>query len=242
MMNTKRLKYTTLALAIIAILLLLNTFRLKRQVDDQGEIITTQQLENQNIKTTINEQGQTISKQKVIITSSQEALNKLTDTIFDLKKKDAKNTQTLAYFKTRFKIRVDSVEVPYIDIAERQQFADSLEEVCHEVIDAIEATSIQVPAIARISNDTLTMQATIGKESLSIDEIIIPDELNVRFVEHKGKLFKKKTVEVQFFHTNPLFKTEQAQSVMYQPKKKSFLQRVLLPVAGGLVAGILIAK
>jgi hypothetical protein len=245
MKNTNKMKWITAVVAILALLLLLNTFRLNKKVGEQETVITQQQLDNQTTKEIVNKQGKTITSQKVIITQSQESINLLTDSIFDLKAKDAKNTNTIAYYKAHIKVRVDTVKVPYTvnpDLADRLELSDSLIQACKDVIEQMDAQSVPTGTVAEIVNDSLSLKATINKNELVINELTIPDTLQLRFVEHKGKLFKRGSVEVQFFHTNPLFKTEKASSAYFQPKKKSFLQRVLLPIGIGIGAGLLIAK
>lgn len=244
-MNTKTNKWISISLAIIAILLLLNTFRLNKRIGEQEILITQQKLDNQTTTEIVNKQGQTITKQKVLITQSQESINLLTDSVFNLKRKDAKNTNTIAYYKAHIRIRIDSIPVPFIvkpSIADKLELEETLRQECADVIAQMEEISIPVGSIAEIVNDSLSLKATIQKNQLIINEISIPDTLNLRFVEHKGKLFKRGYIETQFFHTNPLFKTEKANSVFYQPKRKTFLQRVIFPVAAGLGIGLLIAK
>jgi len=245
MKNTNKMKWITICLAILAVLLLLNTFRLNKKVGEQETLITQEKLDNQTTKEIVNKQGQTITRQKVIITQSQESINQLTDSVFNLKQKDAKNTNTIAYYKAHIKVKIDTLLVPFekqSSVADRLHFSDSIMKECADVIAAIDAVSVVDGTVAEIVNDTLSLKATIHKDNLEINELTIPDTLQLRFVEHKGKLFKRGYIETQFFHTNPLFKTEKANSVFYQPKRKTFFQRVLFPVAVGLGAGLLIAK
>lgn len=245
MKNTRIMKILTISLAVLALLLLLNTFRLNKKVDEQGGVITQQQLENQKTTKIVNEQGKTISRQKVLLTSSQAVINDLANSVFQLKEKDEKNLNTIAYLKTVQRVRADSIPVPYernMTLAEKLQLSDSIMAICKDVIDAIDSTTIVVPAVAQVSNDILSAKLTINKESVQIDELTIPDTMSVRFVETKPKLLKPSSIEVQFMHSNPLFQNGQTQSVFYKPKKKSFLRRVILPIAGGVVAGILIGK
>lgn len=222
-----------------------NVSHLKKDKENQANQITQLDLDRQKLKTIMNSQEETILTQRVIETHSQKAINDLTDSIFKLKDKDQRNTNTIAYLKVHQRVRIDSFPVPYEktgSIADRLHFSDSVIRACQDVIDAMDEISMIVPVTAHASNQYFNLQATINKDHLQIDSLIVFDEMNVRFVEKKGKLFKPKTVEVQFFHTNPLFDTQKANSVIYKPKKQSFFKRVLLPIAVGLGAGLLISK
>ena len=240
-----KMRILTISLAILSLLLLLNTCRMGKKIDEQDGVITQQQLDNQTIQTVVNKQGETISRQKVIITSSQQSINALTDTVFDLKKKDAKNTNTIAYLRTHQKFKLDSILIPYevpASVNERLRFADSIEALCKDVINVIESNSVYVPAETSFRNNYINFQARIEKSGLHIDSLVINDTIQTRFVEKKRGFLKRPYVEVQMMHSNPLFSNEGMQSVIYQPKKKNFFKRVLLPVAVGVGAGLLIAK
>jgi hypothetical protein len=215
----------------------LHTCNLNREIARGKDQITQLDLNNQELKTLTSKQGQTIFKQESIISDNTKSLNHLTDTIFNLKRKDAKNLETIAYYKEVTKTTV-KVDVPYLDSVAMQEFSDSVAANCAEVIQYIEDSTVKVPANVRTSNPFFSLDATVKRTGLSINALVIPDTLQLRFVEHK----KAKTVEVQYFHSNPLVQSQSANSAFYKPKKKSFFQRVILPVSVGLGLGILIAK
>lgn len=245
------IKYLTterLILGGLVIFFLLMYFNQRGVTERKAEQITSLELENQQSKDILNSKDVLITTQKTIITESQAAMNKLTDTIFDLKRKDAKGVRTLAYFKAAFKARIQGLSVPYVasrSISSENLVAnipDSLKEDCGELVESLLSKTVPVDTKAVISNDSLFLAATIKKESLQIDSLVIPDTIQLRFVEHRGKLFKKKYTEVQYFHSNPIFKTDKINSVMYSPKKKGFIQKFLVPVAIGVGAGLILAK
>jgi len=204
--------------------------------------ITQLELDKQKLDSVINEQGQQIFTQNSIITDNTQSLNELTDSIFDLKKKDQKNLETIAYFKNVTKVSISKVDVPYLDTAAMLAFEDSITKLCPVLSQYVRDSAITVPVSAQISNPNFNLGLTVKKQGVTVDELVIPDTLQLRFVEHKRGLFKPNTVEAQFFHSNPLIQNLSANSVYYKPKKKSFLQRVVLPVAVGLGAGLLLAK
>lgn len=234
---------TFLAIGIgILVLLLLNTCRLNRKITSQSSKITEQQLANQKLDSIVNKQKQVIYEQDVIITDNQSVIAALTDTIFNLKEKDAKNIKTIAYYQGRTKTVIRDIKIPYLDSAKMKQFSDSLIAHCQEVIDYIQDSTVKIGTVAKDSTPNYSIQQTVMVDGIRIDNLTIPDTLNLRFIQHKGGLFRKAKIEVQYFHTNPLVKTTGSNSVMYIPKKKSFFTRVILPVAVGVGAGLLIIK
>lgn len=232
-----------LVTAFLVCLVWLQTCRLNRKIEQGEKVITQLQLDKQTLTETTNKQGKTIKLQDAILVNNTTALNRLTDTIFDLKKKDAKNTETIAYYKGVTRTEIVKVNVPYKDTTGMKEFSDSLLAITpQEVKDYIRDSTIQVPRVAELTNPNFSLAATVKKQELTIDALVIPDTLQLRFVEHKGGLFKPNTVEVQYFHSNPYVLSVSANSAYYKPKKKSFFQRVILPIGIGVGAGILISK
>lgn len=223
------------AIIIVALLVIaalsLNTCRLTREYANQTTQLDSVTLANQKMEKIINQQGDTINRQEVIIVNSTKELSRLTDSIFDLKRKDRKNRETIAYYKGISKVEV-KINVPYKDTLAMKKFGDSLSKQCSTVIDYMRDSMITVPRTAAISNDTLSAKLTVSKQGVKIDSLSMVDTLNLRFVEHKAFL-KRPVIELQYMHSNPLFKTEKATSVFYKPKKKSnFLPKALLIAAG----------
>ncbi len=241
-MNPKHISIIAIITSILAVLLLLNTCRLNRKIDKQEGQITAEQLKNQTLDSVINTKNKVIYRQDAIIVANNESLSQMTDTIFNLKAKDAKNLETIAYYQGRNIVTINGVNVPYLDSAYMKYFSDSVQLACKDVIDYMRDSTVQVGMVAADSTPYYAIQQTVEKKGITINSLTIPDTLNLRFVQHKGGLFKKSKIEVQYFHTNPLVKTTGSNSVFYQPKKKSFFQRVILPVAVGVGAGLLIAK
>jgi hypothetical protein len=223
----------------LTLLFWMQTCNLQNKIDQGKKEISQLQLDKQTLDQKVNEQGRVISTQKSILTDNTESLNRLTDTIFDLKAKDKKNLETIAYFKNVTQISVAAVDVPYLDTEAMQRFQDSLIAKYPEVKNYIDS-SIRVPTTAGIGTPHFSLQATVKKDGITIDQLTIPDTLQLRFVETKAKLFKRSEVGVQFFHSNPYVKTIQANSAFYKPKRASFFKRVILPVAIGVGAGLLI--
>ena len=228
-------------LLIVIALLTLNTCKLKKGYTNQVSTIDSLMLSNQTLDSIKNKQNETILKQEAIIVDNADALNKLTDSIFMLKKKDSKNLQTIAYYKAITRTKIDSVDVPYVDTIAMKKWEDSVIQHCQSVIDYIQDSTITVPRKAELSTPNFELKATIKKDNLEINSLVIPDTLQLRFVEKK-RFLKPKTIEVQFFHSNPLISTTQSNSAIYKPKRKPFFQRVVLPVVIGVGLGLIIVR
>ena len=238
--NTKTILLILMGIAII--ILLWRGCSISKQFGNQQSTIDSLQLANQRLDSLTNKQGQTIYTQQSIIADNKEALSKLTDTIFDLKRKDEKNISTLAYFKTHTKTVISNVEVPYVDSVANLKWKDSVFARCADVIALYDSLTIPVPANALSATPYFRINMTVKKEGVVINDLTIPDTMQLRFVEHKHGLFKPKTVEVQFFHSNPLIYTEQANSAFYTPKKKSFFKRAIIPALIGLGVGLIVTS
>lgn len=222
--------------AILGILLFIQTNNYKGAKDQ----ITQLDLDNQTLRTLVNQRGDTIYTQKSLITSSREAINNLTDSIFLLKRKDSKNQQTIAYYKGVTKIEVRNVSIPYMDTLSMKRFSDSVENSCAEVITYMRDSTISVPQRLSVSTQNAFLEADVTKSGLYIDSLSIPDTLQLRFVE-RGGFLKRKTIEVQYLHSNKYIHSLSTNSVVYSPKK-SLLTRVILPVAIGIGVGLIISK
>ena len=222
----------------LGLLLSVQTCTLNQKIEQGERQITLLQLEKQTLTQKINEQGKVIQQQEAIIVDNTLALNNLTDTIFALKAKDKKNLQSIAYFKGVTKTIIDTLEIPYLDTLAMSAFEDSIRKSCPKWADSV----IQVPSKVGLETPHFELQGTVKKTGFVIDRLVIPDTLQLRFVEEKGGLFKRSKIKVQYFHSNPFVKDISANSVYFKPKKKSFFQRVVVPVTVGLGAGILISR
>lgn len=220
----------------------LHTCNLNKKLDEKDNTISQIDLDRQSLRTLTDRQGRQIAEQDVLITNSRSALNRLTDTIFNLRSRDAHNLETIAYYKGITKVDVRNVPVPYLDSVRMRKFQDSVSFTRTELINFINDSTLQVPTRAGIQTPNIDLALTIAKDKLTLDSLTLPDTLQLRFVETPGNLFRRQKVEVQYFHSNPYVKAVGSNSAFYQPKRKSFFTRVILPVAIGVGAGILISK
>lgn len=203
---------------------------------DKGKVITQLQLDNQRLDSIKNENGKTIQLQDAIITSNQESLSALTDSIFNLKSKHEKQIkQVIAYYKGVTVTNIDSVLIPYVDSAQLAH-KDSLIQGCREVMKVLLDSFIFVPRRVEAKTPQYRFAGTVLKEGFRIDSLQIPDTLQLRFVEKKSFL-KRPSYQVQFFHSNPLITNTQANSIIYKPPKKPRVLEKALLIGAGIFLG-----
>lgn len=223
-------------------LLWMHTCNLKKIIREKENTITQIDLDRQQIRELSNRQGKQILAQDVLITNSKSALNRLTDTIFNLRAKDARNLETIAYYKGVTRTDIREVRVPYLDSGLAHKYRDSLNVSKTELLAYITDSTTRVPRVALVNDRHFQLGLTVQRDEVNIDSLKIPDTLQLRFVEKGGNWFKSPKIEVQYFHSNPYVQTLSSNSAFYQPKKKSFWTTVVLPVAIGVGAGLLISK
>lgn len=221
---------------LIILILVVSLFLLYKcsssRLREKDDIITQAELDKQTLQTLLNKKGDTIYSQQSIITSSQSAIKNLTDSIFDLKKKDKKNREVIAYYRGRTTTRIDTLEISWVDTARMKRFEDSVEQVCKDVISFYRDSAIETPHTDSFTTKDIDVNFTLKKTnrtpSLVINRLSIVDTLDLQFVEHK-RFLRKPTIEVQFKHSNPYIKVDGSNSVFYKPQKKpKWFQKALL--------------
>lgn len=242
MQTIRNFKITTERI-IIALLLIVVFFlskcssSLKREKEN---IIAQSELDKQTLQTLLNKKGDTIYSQKSIITSSQSVISNLTDSIFDLKKKDRKNRDVIAYYRGRTTTRIDTLEISWVDTLRMKRFEDSVERVCKDVIAYYRDSAIETPHtdsfVTKDIDINFTLKKTDKVPSLLINRLLIVDTLDLQFVEHK-RFLRKSKIEVQFVHSNPYIRVDGSNSVFYKPQKKPKLLQKALLIGVGIFIG-----
>lgn len=200
--------------------------------------IDSLQLRNQTMDSMLNRDGTIIIQQKAIIVDNQKALNQLTDTIFRLKKRDQKNSSTLAYYKGSTVTSITHDTIPFTDTV----YYELMSKACDSIVGLARDSLIKVPITITHTTPEYSLQATITKTTLVIDSLGIADTLQLRFVETTHGLFKPNTIQVQFFHSNPLITTTQSNSAIYKPKTKNKFLQWAVPILIGAGVGIIMSK
>lgn len=231
-------KIKNIIIGIFAVILLLLVAR-SCSMDEKMEKLKLNNLEQ--IDSIKNVYNQTVVLKDVEITNSKEALKKATDSLFNLKaSQDKKIKDVIAFYKSKVRIRIDSVDVPYEDTLAKKRWEDSVNIACAKVIEYYEANTISVPRTARDSTEHYKADLTATMNGISINNLELVDNQSIRWVVYKGGLFKKdiygkrhlwlkKNVGVQVIHSNPNIKVLGMQSAIYQaPKKHNLLGKAIL--------------
>lgn len=218
----------------------------QRELAKKDDTIAALTLENQTLDSTKNKLGQEIYTQQSIITSSVKAIGKLTDSIFNLKKKDARRVKdVIAYYSSRTKYRVDTFPVPYTDSEVVREF-----KTCEDFKKFAEDSMIAVPRNAKIDSAGFSIDETVTKKGIVVNHMEMTDSEYVRVIEKKGGFFRKvnhklkfhvpKSIEFQSFHTNPNIHVTGQNSVIYVPKNKPGLLLKAIILGAGVYIGTLL--
>lgn len=244
--NERLFVYIILA-GILLWLVSLQTCNKNSPYQNQQSTIDSLMLANQKKDSIINKKGQEVDIQTAIVTSSKEAINKLSDSVFDLKVKNAHNIQTIAYLSQYTRTGVKEVKIPYKDTTGFKEFSDKLTKECDSVIKYYQSNAIKVPKEVEDSNKNYHFKGTIGKDSFTLNDVSFYDSTYIRFIEHKGGLFKrdtkgklhiftKKSMEAQVLHSNPYVQVDKMNSVFFVPKvKQRWLERILIAAASAFL-------
>lgn len=229
-MSILKLKYAPYFIigALVLIIILQNGCN-QKQINNLENQIGMLNVEKQTLQKTVNKLGDSLSIQKAIVISNQKIVDKYADSVFNLKKDKSK---TIAYYQNRIKTEIKQVLVPYlVDVPYPEYITDSFARE-HMII---------VPREFQVDSSDYFIEGVVKQEGVLIKDITIRDTLSGRFVEKKGGLFKDNTIEYQFINKNKHVHIEGMNSIIYKPEKKKFFNRVILPVAFGIVGGIFLS-
>lgn len=255
-LTVKNIVGVGLIIGLIIALSMVDSCR-NNQFKSQQGIIDSLTLANQRYVEVVNKQGEKITKQEVLITTNQKTIKDLTLETFNLKKQDEKRIKQInALLKIKTEIRIDSVDVPYVDVIERKKFSDSLEKACAEVIAYFDSNYLKVPQPVMIDssqNKDFQFAATIHKRNLVIDSIVLPNQQDIAVVETKGgffrrnidgrvKFFTPRKLEIMVKNTNKYINTKGMSSLVYQPKVGGRWLERIVSFAVGVAATIFILK
>jgi hypothetical protein len=231
-----RIEIVAAAIIILCTVFGITKCQSDRAYRDQAATIDSLVLANQQLITKLNKAGDTIHTQTAIVTSSQEQIKSLTDSIFNLRRKDERKVkEVIAYWRERTSTRVDSFETSWVDTLAMRRFKDSVESRCKDVISYMRDSTISVPRTSRGDSLQFSYDVTVVRKGLVFNRIEFADSLDSRFVESGGFL-KKRSIEVQFKHSNPNVKVVGSNSVYYKPRYRGrWAERVILALVGVFV-------
>ena len=190
--------------------------------------------------------GRTITVKDAEIVENQESMQDLRAKLFETTEKYNKKVKEVkALIAQGTEVVIKDKDVPYLDSARMKKWQDSIADVCIDVITYYEDSTVKVGTPARDSTAYYKIDATIGKNSLKINEIKFIDSQYVSITEFKGGFFKRNTkgklrfyeprrTKVEIKHTNPYFENKNIDAFFYK-KKRTFDTHSFL---GGGVMGI----
>lgn len=188
-----------------------------------------------------NKYGDEIKKQQVIIFEGEEgkkALQKYSDSIFALKKKDdRKYKETVAYYENY--IRTSLPEVVYVDLDSNDVKPDT-SFLSQSVKDYIN-NSISVPKNFNLDSPYFKISGVINRANVALTKVEFTDSLYGRFITKKGGLFKPDVIEYQVMNKSPYTNIEGIKSATYTQKKKT-IQKFIPPLVVGVIVGLIISK
>lgn len=233
------MKYLTIILGISLIVGIFCFLQLSkthnRYVKENEVIVLKYKMANQTKDSIINANGKAIDNQKVVITEQQDAINKISAEKFQLKKKNEKQLNTIAFLQSELAAKVDSVFIPYVDTL----YLGGKDST--QLISYIKDSTVKVPKDIKYKDEWVSIDQTLKKDGLQINSISLTDTLLQRVVRNDNGWFGKEYYEFQSFHTSPYFKTTAKQSILYVPKNKT-KKVALVSLLIGIGAGLIIAK
>jgi major membrane immunogen (membrane-anchored lipoprotein) len=190
--------------------------------------------------------GRTITVKDAEIVNNQQSMQDLRAKLFETTEKYNKKVKEVkALIAQGTEVVIKDRDVPYLDSAKMKQWEDSVAALCGEVIHYYEDSTVKIGSNAKDSTAYYKIDATIGKNSLKINEIKFIDSQYVSVTEFKGGFFKRNTkgklrfyeprrTKVEIKHTNPHFENKNIDAFFYK-KKRTFDTHSFL---GGGVIGV----
>lgn len=244
-----KLDYKAFIIIILSILLIMSLFKSCKE----NEAYQKLKLDLENTTKIKDSLGNVITIKDAQIVESKEAIKELRDAFF--KTSESYNRQikeVKALIVERTKVHIDSVDVPYVDSSAMKVWQDSVAKVCKDVIKYYEDSTVKINTSAKDSTKYYTVDMTVKKKSVSINELTFIDSQYVALTKMKGGLFRKDTkgkrkfylpskVRVEIKHTNPYFQNTGADAFLLDEKPKPTYGGGLLRGAiGGSILTILL--
>lgn len=233
-----KIELIIIIISILIGILYFSNKSLNKSLKDNEYLALKYKLENQKKDSIINKNGKIIDNQKILITSTQDNINKISNEVFQLKNKNEKNLKTIAYLKNTIVVNVDTLFIPF----DTSFLATSLKgKDSSLLVKYIEDSTITVPKKVNYTDNWVEISETITKKGISLDKLTLKDTLQQRVVANSNGFFGKESYEFQSFHTSPYFKTSSQQSLLYIPKNKTS-KIGLTALIIGFTLGILLKK
>ena len=194
--------------------------------------------------------GRTIVVKNAEITENQQSMKDLRAKLFETTEKYNKKVKEVkALVAQKTEVVIKEKEIPYIDTPGMKKWKDSLFLKCGEVLQYYEDSAVIIGTKAKDSTEHYKLSATIGKNSLKVNEISFIDSQYLSVTEFKGgfflrddygklRFYKNRKTKIEIKHTNPYFENKSVDGFFYKPKSRNFDLHTLL---GGTVIGASVA-
>lgn len=187
------------------------------------------------------------------VTESQEQMKKLREELFQTTDKYNKKVKEVkALIIELGKVQIDTQFVPYTDTVKFKKWNDSIMANCRSVVQYYEDSTVLVGTKSSKTTEWYSITATIQKDGILIDSLLLPDSQYISITEFKGGFFKKNTkgkrkfyeprkTKIEIKHTNPYFKTTGLDGFFFKKKPTKTYGNDLIhgAIAGGLLTILL---
>lgn len=217
-------------LAVIAIILFM------RDCSGKGDEITRLELNLDSLAKQVvqvqNERGQLVAEaeQQEIQTAAQ--LKELTDTIFQLKKRDANRVKTVQqYARIIQEFKAKEKFAPFVPEE------DSTPAAAQVPVLPVDSNLIRVPRPFLYADSTVSFAGTVTRAGVRLDSIEVLNTLHYRtLVKKTGFLRWGRTSTVQVLNSNPAITTTGLTTVTV-PHRPGWWHRWGKPLTAALIAG-----
>jgi hypothetical protein len=223
MKNIKTTHIIILILLVLLVITFLESLKSDKELKQTKEKYGIEILRNQSLLDSItNKNGEIVKLQGAVVFEDKKLLSRYTDSIFALRKKDAKKyKETLAFYQNYIDTYLpDTVYSEVFDTTEVKPISDNPE--VQYYID----NSISVPKEFKIDSNYFKLGGIVTKTNVGITSLSLPDTISGRFIEKKEGFLKRKSIEYQLTNTNPYVNIQGSKSAIYKEPKKKFWGRV----------------
>ena len=200
-----------------------------------------------------NELNQEIALKEIQISDNQRSMKKLREELFNTTDKyNNKVLEVKALIAQKTKVRIDSVYVPYVDTVKMKQWSDTILSNCRDVIQYYEDSTVLIDTHAVDSTQHYTIDATIQKDGIRVNNIELIDSQYISVTKFKGGFLKKdegklrfhvkRKIKIEVLHTNPYFKNIGLDGVLYEEPNKHLFIKGLGTGIGLILLGLILIK
>lgn len=197
--------------------------------------------------------GNVITVKDAQIVENQQSIKDLRQSFFQTSENYNKQIKEVkALIATKTFVHIDTVEVPIIDTGRMKEWEDSVYKQCGDIIEFYENNSIFTGTKAKDSTQHYTVDMTINKKSVIINNLSFIDSQYVALTKMKGGFFRKDTkgklkfylspkTRVEIKHTNPYFKNTGADAFIFDKRiKPNYTNGLVQGVLGGSILTMLL--